>query len=72
MDIDVHDIPARKREAAHDHLDFRYVLLTHSPDAIITSAESKALRWVPLSETDALGFDDALQRAVRKCVERLR
>ena len=71
IDIDVHRIPARKAEAAHDHLDFRYVVLTQVPDSIVISAESKDLRWVPLSQTDGLGFDDALQRAIGKCLKSL-
>lgn len=71
IDIDVHRIPERKGEAAHDHLDFRYVLLTQTPDALVMSAESKALRWVPLAETDHLGFDHGLKRAIQKCLRHL-
>ncbi len=71
IDIDVHRIPARKADAAHDHLDFRYVLLTRSPEEIICSKESKALRWVTLDETADLGFDPALLRAISKVAEAL-
>ena len=66
MDIDVHRIPARKTEVAHDHLDFRYALLTERPEDIVCTKESKALRWVALHETTDLGFDPALCRAIAK------
>ena len=66
VDIDVHRIPARGPEAGHDHLDFRYVLRTARPDAIVRTHESKALRWVALNDTSGLGFDPALERAVAK------
>ena len=66
FDIDVHSIPARRDEPQHDHLDFRYVLRTNSPERIVCSPESNALAWVPLSELDAYDFDPALRRAVDK------
>ncbi len=69
IDIDVHLIPENPRDAAHYHLDFRYVFLAHKPDEIVCGEESSDLRWFPLSETISLGFDPALQRAIRKLAD---
>jgi 8-oxo-dGTP pyrophosphatase MutT (NUDIX family) len=66
IDIDVHLIPARRSEAAHYHLDFRYLLRTSKPEQIELTHESDALEWVSLSDTDDLGFDPALSRAIKK------
>ena len=66
LDIDAHRIPARRGEPAHDHLDFRYVVRTRRPDALVVSAESHELRWFGLAELTRMPFDDALHRAVGK------
>ncbi|MCA9540077.1 MAG: NUDIX domain-containing protein [Myxococcales bacterium] len=66
IDVDAHRIPARPGEAAHDHLDLRYVLVTDTPEAIECSAESRALAWFHGAALAALGFDPALRRAVDK------
>ncbi|WP_096871511.1 NUDIX hydrolase [Phaeobacter piscinae] len=49
FDIDIHEIPANSREAAHLHYDVRYLFRAEAGD-IHASAESKALAWVPLAE----------------------
>jgi len=66
IDIDVHTIPARRGEPAHDHLDFRYVLQTQAPATIICSDESSALEWAPLDSLNNYDFDPALTRAMNK------
>ncbi len=66
VDIDAHRIPARKGEPAHDHLDFRYVARTQTPDAIVVTAESHDLRWFDFDALADLDFDPALLRAVQK------
>jgi 8-oxo-dGTP pyrophosphatase MutT (NUDIX family) len=67
LDVDVHEIPARHDEPAHEHLDLRYFVmapddaaLTHRPD------ESNALRWFGWDELPALGLDPGLTRALAK------
>ena len=72
IDIDVHTIPARRDEPAHDHLDFRYVVLTQVLDEVVCSSESKALRWVAIDDLTPYGFDPALTRAVQKLRRGLR
>lgn len=67
LDVDVHDIPARGDEPAHEHLDLRYLVV--APDgATITPdlAELHAVRWVAWDEVSALGPDPGLRRALAK------
>lgn len=66
LDVDVHRIPARPGEPAHDHLDLRYLLCTARPAALRVSAESHAVRFFALDALDGLGFEPALWRAVGK------
>ena len=69
LDVDVHAIPARGDEPAHEHLDLRYLVM--APLASLGMArlkpdESRALRWFDWNELPALGLDAGLQRALRK------
>lgn len=66
LDIDVHRIPARRHEPAHDHLDIRYALYTAQPEAIAITDESEALRWFDLDAVEALGVDAAVVRVLDK------
>ncbi len=45
FDIDVHQIPANSREAAHDHFDVRFLLQAVGDQDVIANKESKALVW---------------------------
>jgi 8-oxo-dGTP pyrophosphatase MutT (NUDIX family) len=67
LDVDVHRIPARRDEPAHDHLDLRYLVVA-PPDAVIAPdlAELHAIRWVGWDETAALSPDAGLRRALAK------
>ena len=67
LDVDVHDIPARGNEPAHQHLDLRYLVVapldaTVAPDL----AELHEIRWVAWDEVDALSPDHGLRRALAK------
>ena len=69
LDVDVHAIPARGSEPAHEHLDLRY--LATAPAGSLAAArlkpdESRALRWFSWNELPSLGLDAGLQRALRK------
>jgi len=67
LDVDVHEIPARAGEPAHDHLDLRYLVV--APAAAVVApdlAELHAIRWVSWDETDALSPDAGLRRALAK------
>lgn len=67
LDVDVHEIPARGAEPAHEHLDLRY-LVRAPPGAVVAPAlaELHAVRWVPWDEVDALRPDAGLRRAFAK------
>lgn len=69
LDVDVHAIPARGTEPAHEHLDLRY-LVVPPQDSLETvrlkPEESRDLRWFGWSELPALGLDAGLQRALCK------
>jgi 8-oxo-dGTP pyrophosphatase MutT (NUDIX family) len=67
LDVDVHDIPARASEPAHEHLDLRYLVVAPEGGAIAPDlAELHEIRWVPWDEVDALGPDHGLRRALAK------
>lgn len=67
LDVDVHDIPARGSEPAHEHLDLRYLVV--APEGAVVApdlTELREIRWVPWDEVDALGPDHGLRRALAK------
>ena len=67
LDIDVHDIPAREGEPAHEHLDLRYLVVASEPAVLSPQIEElHALRWVAWDDTDALAPDHGLRRALGK------
>jgi 8-oxo-dGTP pyrophosphatase MutT (NUDIX family) len=65
FDLDVHPIPARGAEPAHEHFDVRF-LFRAPHEQHRRSEESHDARWFPLRELDADGFDLSVRRAVRK------
>ena len=67
LDVDVHDIPARGDEPAHQHLDLRYLVVAPAGARVSPRlAELSEIRWVAWDETDPLGPDHGLRRALRK------
>ena len=67
LDVDVHDIPARGSEPAHEHLDLRYLVRApHDAHVSPALAELHEIRWVAWDETDPLGPDHGLRRALAK------
>jgi 8-oxo-dGTP pyrophosphatase MutT (NUDIX family) len=67
FDVDIHDIPANAKEAAHQHFDVRYAFIARS-ERLEASPEVLGARWVELSEV-ALLSDEV---SVLRCTERLR
>lgn len=66
FDLDIHTIPARKSDPEHLHYDLRF-LLEASPDApLFQNHESRALRWVPLTEVNGLTQERSVLRMVEK------
>jgi 8-oxo-dGTP pyrophosphatase MutT (NUDIX family) len=65
FDLDIHAIPARKDEPAHEHFDVRFCF--HSPTlAFATNDEVVEARWAPLARIDQLTTDESVLRVARK------
>jgi 8-oxo-dGTP pyrophosphatase MutT (NUDIX family) len=67
LDVDVHDIPARGDEPAHQHLDLRYLVVAGDgsrPDR--DHEETNDCRWFRWEELAALDLDAGLRRALDK------
>ena len=67
LDVDVHDIPARPGEPAHQHLDLRYLVLAPAGAKLLPAiAELRDLRFFAWSDLGALDLDAGLRRALAK------
>jgi 8-oxo-dGTP pyrophosphatase MutT (NUDIX family) len=65
LDVDVHVIPARDGEPAHEHLDLRYLVVASPAVALRPSAgEARDLRWFRWDELEPLDLDPGLRRAL--------
>ena len=65
-DVDVHAIPARPGEPAHEHFDVRFALFADPAEPLVLSAESHALAWIPLALLTDYGADESVLRLARK------
>ena len=65
FDVDVHQIPARKDEPAHWHLDVRFWFISGT-EQLQLSTESNALRWLSAGEIRQLTDEESVLRMVRK------
>jgi 8-oxo-dGTP pyrophosphatase MutT (NUDIX family) len=65
-DLDVHLIPARAGEPAHEHFDIRFALEADPDEPPVVSAESMELAWIPFAELAAYGADESVLRLARK------
>ncbi|MFN3197595.1 MAG: NUDIX hydrolase [Bradymonadia bacterium] len=63
LDVDVHEIPARKSDPTHKHFDAR-VLFEATTWDFEAGSDAKDARWVPLSEMHTVESDDSVMRAV--------
>jgi 8-oxo-dGTP pyrophosphatase MutT (NUDIX family) len=65
-DLDVHPIPARPGEPAHDHYDVRFALEADPAEPLVVSAESNELAWIPIEALEQYGAADSVLRLARK------
>jgi 8-oxo-dGTP pyrophosphatase MutT (NUDIX family) len=65
FDFDVHPIPARAGEPAHEHFDLR-LLLRANGLAVRAGSDARAARWVELDEVAKLSTDASVRRVVAK------
>ena len=62
-------VPAARGEDAHEHADFRYVLATAAPDAIVAEDASARLQWCTLDEAASLAGQDNLRVTLARVAE---
>jgi 8-oxo-dGTP pyrophosphatase MutT (NUDIX family) len=65
-DIDVHAIPARGAEPAHDHYDLRFAFEADPREPLRGNSESHAVRWIALRDLDAYAIDESVRRLALK------
>jgi hypothetical protein len=65
FDVDIHTIPARKTEPAHEHFDVRFAFVARTREFARTE-EVADVRWVPLHEVRQITSDVSVLRAVQK------
>ena len=70
LDVDVHQIPARKDQPAHEHFDVRFVFERTRGEARAGS-DARHVRWVPIRKLldctePELPSDESVLRALRK------
>lgn len=66
FDLDIHPIPARKKEPEHFHYDLRF-LLTASPDLKLQPESSEMkLAWLPLEQVEEYTDEESVLRMVGK------
>lgn len=66
LDIDVHVIPARGAEPAHEHHDLRYLLIAPSDEPVLISDESHDLRWFTPDELGLATREESVWRMEHK------
>ena len=67
LDVDVHWIPARADEPAHQHLDLRYLVVAENPQNLTLNVdEANAVQWLSFDAALSLAEDAALRRMIRK------
>ena len=66
FDIDVHRIPARGAEPAHEHHDLRFLFKADTEADFVVSDESHDLAWVRLDELERYTNELSVLRLARK------
>jgi hypothetical protein len=66
FDIDIHLIPANKKETAHYHYDVRFLLQVMSDEKLVISHESKELRWISKDVDTLPPIDSSVRRMLSK------
>jgi 8-oxo-dGTP pyrophosphatase MutT (NUDIX family) len=72
LDLDVHPIGARPGEAAHLHLDARYLVVAPPAAVPERNHESERLEWFPPDGFDDLGLDPGTHRLIAAGLARAR
>jgi 8-oxo-dGTP pyrophosphatase MutT (NUDIX family) len=68
FDVDVHAIPARKDEPAHEHFDVRFCFQAAAAE-IAPNEEVAGARWAELRGLEQVTSDESVLRAARKLMQ---
>ena len=66
LDVDVHRIPARAGEPAHEHHDIRFLFRARAGQRLAMSEESNDLAWFEWERLAQIGADESMLRLARK------
>lgn len=70
LDVDVHAIPARRDEPAHEHHDIRFLLEVSENQPIARQAsESHAVRWFAAADVAGRFDEESILRMARKAAD---
>ncbi|MFT7537789.1 MAG: 8-oxo-dGTP pyrophosphatase MutT (NUDIX family) [Hyphomicrobiaceae bacterium] len=69
LDLDVHEIPARKQEPLHEHWDVRFLLRAAPGQELVMSDESNQLQWAPVASLAEFTDEESVLRLHRKALE---
>lgn len=70
FDLDIHVIPARKQDAAHEHFDVRFALRHPGDGKFHVSDESHELAWAPITDLSEFTDEPSILRMARKWLGR--
>jgi 8-oxo-dGTP pyrophosphatase MutT (NUDIX family) len=70
FDVDIHEIPEYWNTPAHLHFDVRYLFAADPGQEIVSNHESRAVRWLSLSEACKLSGEESIRRMVKKTLMR--
>ncbi|MTI96281.1 MAG: NUDIX hydrolase [Firmicutes bacterium] len=68
FDIDVHTIPESMGKPEHLHYDIRFLAEGDDNKSLIISHESRALKWVRLSDIKEYSTEESILRMARKTI----
>ena len=71
LQIVIVPVPAHGNEPAHEHADFRYLLVTDTPAAVVAESSAAELRWVDLPVAIADTTEDNLRVFLTRVSEAL-
>ena len=66
LDIDIHEIPARKSDPVHFHFDVRFAVASRSGGDYVVSDESHDLAWVRVARLNEFTTEESMLRMARK------
>ena len=66
LDVDVHEIPARGDEPAHEHHDVRFLFRARDGQTLAISDESNDLDWFAWERLEGIGADASMLRMAHK------